>query len=158
MSRSFWNQIYLTYASMFKIFVVNFVSCPALIQAVFHVVDAFGREKIGAQKLKKQIFFHDKFYPSKAHVYYFTVLIYLATWRAAKLGIFTHFMFTNLPWCSQSINSLIYVYSIQIPSCFLWVLDPSCNRTSSSYYLCPKKFSKKFLLLKLIIWFIFQYV
>ena len=39
-------------------------------------------------------------------------LIYLATWRAAKLGIFTHFTFTNLHQCSQSINSLIYVDSI----------------------------------------------
>ena len=34
----------------------------------------------------------------------------------SKLDIFTHFTFTNLPWCSQSMNSLIYVYSIQIPS------------------------------------------
>ena len=52
----------------------------------------------------------------KAHAHYFTVFIYLETWRGAKLGIFTHFTFTNLPWCSQSMNSLIYVYSIQIPS------------------------------------------
>ena len=50
--------------------------------------------------------------------------MYLEPW-AAKLGIFIHFMFTNLPQCSQSINSLIYVYSIQIPSCFLWVPDHS---------------------------------
>ena len=49
--------------------------------------------------------------PLKAcvHSHCFTVLIYLATWRAAKLGIFSHFMFANLPWCSQSMNSLIYI-------------------------------------------------
>ena len=45
--------------------------------------------------------------------------ICLATSRAAKLGIFTHFMFTNLLRCSQSMNSLIYVYNIQILICFL---------------------------------------
>ena len=76
---------------------------------------------------------------SHAHAHYFIVFIYLATWRAAKLGIFTHFMFTNLLRCSQSINSLIYVYSIQIPSCFLWVLDHSRDHTSS-YYRRPKLF------------------
>ena len=41
------------------------------------------------------------------------------TWQLAELlVVFTHFMFTNLPQCNQSINSLIYVYSPQIPSCF----------------------------------------
>ena len=55
-------------------------------------------------------------YPLKAHEHYFTVLIYLETWRGAKTGVFTHFTFTNLPWCSQIMNSLIYVYSILIPS------------------------------------------
>ena len=55
-------------------------------------------------------------YPLKAHAHYLTVFIYLETWRGAKIGIFTHFTFTNLPRCSQSMNSLIYVYSIQIPS------------------------------------------
>ena len=41
------------------------------------------------------------------------------TWQLAEmLVVFTHFMFTNLPQCNQSINSLIYVYSSQIPSCF----------------------------------------
>ena len=51
----------------------------------------------------------------KSHAHYFTVFIYLETWRGAKLGIYTHFTFTNSPWCSQSMNSLIYVYSMQIP-------------------------------------------
>ena len=80
-------------------------------------------------------------YSLKAHAHYFTVFIYLAAWRAAKLGFFTYFMFRNLPWCSQSMNSLIYVYPMQICSqsmnsriyvyymqilsCFLWVLDHS---------------------------------
>ena len=41
-------------------------------------VTAFGREKIVAQKIKKQ-FFQDKFYSLKAHAHYFTVFIYLAT-------------------------------------------------------------------------------
>ena len=49
-------------------------------------------------------------------------------------------MFTNLPQCSQSTNSLIYVYSIQILSCFLWVLDHNCDHYSS-YYCCPPKIS-----------------
>ena len=47
---------------------------------------------------------------NKAHAHYFTVLICLATWRAAKLGICTHFTSINLPHCSQSIMSLMYVY------------------------------------------------
>ena len=55
-------------------------------------------------------------YSLKAHEHYFTVFMYLQTWRGAKRGIFTYFTFTNLPWFSQSMNSLIYVYSIQIPS------------------------------------------
>ena len=74
-----------------------------------------GHKKIGAQKIKT-FYFQDKFYSLKAHVHYFTVLIYLPTSRAAKLLIVTHFTFTNLPWCSQSINSLIYEYSVQISS------------------------------------------
>ena len=61
-------------------------------------VRAFGRKKIGAQKVKKIfLFFQDKFYFLKAHAHYFAVLIYLANRRAAKIGIFTHFTFTNLP-------------------------------------------------------------
>ena len=53
-------------------------------------------------------FSQDKFYSLKVHAHYFTVLIYLAIWGAAKLGIFTHFTSPNLPWCSWSINSLMY--------------------------------------------------
>ena len=48
-------------------------------------------------------------------------------------------MFTNLPWCSQSVNSLVYVYPIQIPSSFLWVLDHSRDCTSSYCHCPPQK-------------------
>ena len=68
----------------------------AVIQAVSHVCDRFwGRDQIGAQKIKKQL--QDKFHSLKAHAHYFTVLIYLATSGAAKLGIFTHFRSIKLP-------------------------------------------------------------
>ena len=93
-----------------------------------------------APKKLRNNFFHNKLYSLKAHGHYSTVLIYLVTSRAAKLGTFTHFTFTNLPWCNQSINSLIYVYSIEIPSCFFWVFDNSCDHTFS-YYRHQKKFS-----------------
>ena len=79
----------------------------------FTLVTAFNVRKSAPKKLI--FFFQDKFYSLKVHAHYFTVIIYLITWRAGKLGIFTHFMFTNLPWCSQSIDSLVcvyYVYSI----------------------------------------------
>ena len=74
-----------------------------------------GATKLAPKKLKTT-FFQYIWYSLKAHAHYFTVFIYLKTWRGTKLGIFTHFTFTNVPWCSQSMNSLIYVYSIQIPS------------------------------------------
>ena len=108
---------------------------PALIQAVFHVVDRFWVRENRRPKKLKTIFFQDKLYYLKAHVF-----IYLETWRAVKLGIFTHFTFTNLPGCSQSMNLLIHVCSIQIPSCFQWVLNHIRDHTSS-YYRRPIKFS-----------------
>ena len=55
---------------------------PALIQAVFDVGDLFWKKNV--------FFFQGKFYFLKAHEHYFIVFIYLANWRAAKLGIFTH--------------------------------------------------------------------
>ena len=67
--------------------------CPSIIQT-----------KPASKKLKN-MFFQDKFCSLKAHAHYFTVLIYLATWRAAKLRIFTHFTSINFLQCSQSINS-----------------------------------------------------
>ena len=79
-----------------------------------------GERKLVPKKLKELFFFQYMLYSLKAHAHYFTVFIYLETWRGTKLSIFTHFTFTNLPWCSQSMNSLmnslIYVYSLQIPS------------------------------------------
>ena len=66
--------------------------------------------KKSAPKNQKTIFFQNRFYSLKAHAHYFTVLIYLVTWRAAKLCIFTNFISINLPRCSQSINSLKYIY------------------------------------------------
>ena len=101
-----------------------------------------GARKSALKKLKKQFFFQNKLYSFKARAHYFADLTHLTIWRAAKLGIFTHFTFTKLPQCNQSINSLIYVYSVQIPSCFLWVwvLNDSHGRTSS-YYWHPKSFS-----------------
>ena len=93
----------------------------------FTLVTTFGCEKFGTQKIKKQFFFQDKFYSLKAHAHYFTVFIYLPTYRAAKLGIFIHFMSTNLSRCSQSMNSLrVLVHS---------------RDHNSLYYHCPKNFS-----------------
>ena len=40
---------------------------------------------------------------------------------------------SDLPRCRQSIDSLIYLYSMQIPSCFLWVLHHNRDHTSSYY-------------------------
>ena len=108
-----------------------------IIRPYHHVGDHFWAQGKAPKKLK--FFFQDKFYSLKAHAHYFTVLIYLAAWRAVKLGIFTHFTFPNLTQCSQSINSLIYVYSIQVPGCLLRVLDHSHDCTSL-YYIRPRKF------------------
>ena len=114
---------------------------PALIQVVFHVGDRFWeRENRRPKNYKAIFFFQNNFYSLKAHAYYFTVIIYLAPCRAAKLDIFTHFMFTNIGIrCGQSTNSLIYVYSIQVPSCFLWMLDHTRDCTSSYYHPPPQK-------------------
>ena len=70
------------------------------------------RALLGARTLapKKTFFFQDKLYSLKSHAYYFNVFRYLATWRADKLGIFTHFTFTNLPRCSQNMNLLILTH------------------------------------------------
>ena len=44
--------------------------------------------------------------------------------------VFHSFFVLNLTLTSQSINSVLYAYYIQTSSCFLWVLDQSCDRTS----------------------------
>ena len=110
----------------------------ALIQAVFNISDHFWVQGNWHPINKKTFSFQDRFCFLKAHAHYFTALIYFANWRAAKLGIFAHFIFTNSPQCNQRINSPIYVYSTQIASCFLWVLDHSHDSTSSYCYR-PKK-------------------
>ena len=77
-----------------------------------------------------------------AHVHYFTVSIYLAIRRAAKLGIFTHFMFTNLPRCSQSMKSLIYrlyrsltaFYECLITAVVITLLHTTATKTIFLYY------------------------
>ena len=94
----------------------------ALIQAVFHVSGRFWAQENQRPKNQKATFFQDMLYSLKTHPHYLTVFIYLATWRTTKLDIFLHLTFTNLPWCSQNRNPLIHVYSVEIPSCFLWVI------------------------------------
>ena len=81
---------------------------PVLIQAVFSQWPLLGTRKLAPKKYKNN-FFQDKFDSLKAHAHYFTVLLYLATWRASKRGIFTHFTLKNLPRCSQSIISLLCI-------------------------------------------------
>ena len=100
-----------------------------------HQWPLLGMRNVTPKKLKNN-FSQDKFYSLKAHAHYFTAFIYLATWKATKFGIFTYFMFINLPRCSQSMNSLICVYSIQIPSIeFSWVLDSS--QSWSHFFVLP---------------------
>ena len=68
-------------------------------------------------------------------LYWFYILSNFKSWY------FIYCTFTHLPWYNRSMNSLIYViYSIQIPSCILWVFDHNHDHTSS-YYHHPKKFS-----------------
>ena len=69
-------------------------------------------------------------YSLKAHRHYFFVFICLETWRGAKLCIFSHFTFKNLPWCSQSMNPMIYIYILYT--------DPKLIReTWSHFFVLP---------------------
>ena len=86
-----------------------------------------------APKKLKNNFFQDKFYSLKAHAHYFTVLIYLATWRTAKLGIFTYFRSINLPRRKQSINSLMYVYYTDLQLIFM----SSWSQSWSHFFVLP---------------------
>ena len=104
-----------------------------------------GARRFAPKKLKSNFFWY-VLYPLKAHSHYFTVFIYLEAWRGAKIGIFTHFTYTNLPWCSQSMNSLIYVYCIQIPS---W------SQTWSHFFFLPPP--KKMFCITLWLVFIFDF-
>ena len=104
------------------VFNSNTSTYPALIQAVFHVGDPSWARENRRPKIKF-FFFFGKFYSLKAHAHCLAVFIYLATWRTAKLSIFTSFTFTILPRYSLSVNSLINAYSIQIFCYFLCVLQ-----------------------------------
>ena len=53
----------------------------------------------------------DKLYSLKAHAHYFTVFIYVATWRAAKLGILPILHSQTNPDVAKT-QTLIYVYSM----------------------------------------------
>ena len=99
----------------------------------------FGLEKISPRKSAPNNFFPQQVLYVKGSCSCFTLLIHLATCRTATLGIFTHFTFMNLPRCSRTINSLINVYSIQIPAAFYRCLISHDH--TSSYYLRPKKLS-----------------
>ena len=88
---------------------------------------------------------------NKAHAHYFTVFICLATWRAAKLGICTHFTSTNLPQCSQSVTSLMYVYYTDphlFYQCLILVVI-----TSSCYLYHPPTPQKNYYL---DVWYIYR--
>ena len=82
--------------------------------------------------------FQDKSYSIIAQAHNLTVLIYLATWKAAKLGILTHFISINLPRYSQSINFLMYLYYTDLKLPFMSTCH-SCDHTSL-HYRRPKKF------------------
>ena len=109
--------------SIFGLDVYIYMSGP---NAFFQISDRFWVQQ------KINFSFQDKFFSLKAHAHYFTILIYLATWKAAKLGIFTHFTSINLPQCSKSIDSLMYLYYTDL-HLFLWATDLSRDCTSSYY-------------------------
>ena len=95
-----------------------------------------GTTKLVPKKLKNNFFLI--FYSLKAHAHYFTIFMYLETWRGAKLGIFTHFTFTNIPWCNQNMNSLIYVYILytdpQLITDMITLLRTTGTQKSFLYY------------------------
>ena len=69
------------------------------------------------------------FYSLKAHAHYFTVFIYLETWRGAKLGFFFSFYLRKLTQMQSKYEiTNIYIYSIQIPS---W------SQTWSHFFVLP---------------------
>ena len=116
-----WEHVILIYS-----WNVSLVTGPNT--GCFHVGDRFWARGNTRPKNWKTSFFQDKFYSSILT----SQFIYLATWRAAKLGIFAHFTYTKLPRCSQRINSLIYLYFTD-PQLLLWALDHSRDRTSPYY-------------------------
>ena len=132
-------------------FILILVGIPVLpippLQAVFHIDDRFWAQQNRHPKKVKNIFFQHKFSSLKAHAHYFTVLIYFAIWRAAKVGIFTHFTSINLPQCDVAKASTHYnvcilyrspasFYEPLITVSLVWL--PDC--TSSCSYYNVKKF------------------
>ena len=116
----------------------------ALIQAVFSRQPPILDVKESAVKELRTIFFQDKFYSLKAHAHDLTVLVYLATWTAVRLGIFSHFASTNLSWCSQSNNLLMHVYYPDSQLLFMSTWSQPCLQSrdcTSSYYCHPKNLS-----------------
>ena len=107
-----------------------------------------GVRKLAPKKFLKN-FFQDNFYSLKAHAHYLTVFIYLETWRAAKLGIFTHFTFTNLPWYQGKFELKMMTQSNDaVKGWTYWCMYTLYGFTAdhrrdhtSSYYRCPKKVS-----------------
>ena len=95
-----------------------------------------GTTKLVPKKLKNNFF--PIFYSLKAHAHYFTIFMYLETWRGAKLCIFIHFTFTNIPWCNQNMNSLIYVYILytdpQLITDMITLLRTTGTQKSFLYY------------------------
>ena len=82
-----------------------------------------------APKKLRTIFFQDKFYSLTDQAYYFTILIYLSTWRVVKLGIFSHFTSTNLSRCSQSNKLLMYVYYAYSQLLFMSAWSQKCSHS-----------------------------
>ena len=82
-------------------------------QAVFQVGDrSWTRENRCPKKLKTGAFLRyiSKLYSLKVHAQYFTVLIYITTRIAGKLGIFTHFTSTNFHQLSKASSRSLYIY------------------------------------------------
>ena len=57
------------------------------------------------------------------------VFIYLAIWRAVKLGVFSNSKSTNLCRCSQSNNLLIYVYYEDSQLLFMSAWSQLCSHS-----------------------------
>ena len=65
-------------------------------------------------------------YPLKLHAHYFTVFIYLETWRGANIGIFNHFTYLDV----VKVWTHWYMYTL-----YRSPADDRRDRTSSYYQL-----------------------
>ena len=99
------------FGRVFFILILVGIPKPSLIQALFHIGDCFWvHNKIDTQKVKH--FFQHNLYSWKAHAHYVTVLIYLETWRAAKLVfilILHPYAYTDVAKASQLTNVCILI-------------------------------------------------